>query len=70
MKKELDHRLLEEKSALGVIWNVWRESNMSTGMKGRLFESVVIPKVMYGYESWVLNANDIHRLGVFEIKGL
>ena len=59
MKKEFDHRLLEGKSALGGIWNVWREGNMSMGMKRRLFESVVIPKVMYGCESWVLNSYGI-----------
>src|SRR5215469_18749057 len=70
MKKEIDHRLLEEKSALGVIWNVWRDGNMAMGLKRRVFESVVIPKVMYGCETWVLNADDIHRLRVFEIKRL
>ena len=70
MKKEFDHRLLEGNGALGGIWNVWREGNMSMGMQRRLFESVVIPKVMYGCESWVLNADDIYRLGVFERKVL
>ena len=67
LKKELDHRLLEGKSALGGIWNVWRKGNMSMGMK-RLFESMFILKVIYGSESWILCADDIHRLEVFDMK--
>src|SRR5215469_10362862 len=35
-----------------------------------IYESMVITKVMYGYEGWVLNADDRHRLEVFEMKGL
>ena len=70
MKNEIDHRLLEGKSALGGSWNVWREGNMGMGLMRRVFESVVIPKVMYGCETWVLSANYVHRLGVFEMKGL
>src|SRR5215469_3803465 len=43
---------------------------MSIGMKKRIFESIVVPKVMYGSESWFLNAKERSDLEVFEMKGL
>src|SRR5215469_591497 len=43
---------------------------MSLGMKMRVFESIVVPKVMYGSETWSLNAKERNNLEVFEVKGL
>src|SRR5215469_10080164 len=43
---------------------------MSLGMKKRIFESIVVPKMMYGSESWRLNARERSDLEVFEMKGL
>src|SRR5215469_6208599 len=43
---------------------------MSLGMKRRVFESIVVPKVMYVSETWSLNAKKINDLEVFEMKGL
>src|SRR5215469_16575957 len=49
---------------------VWKKGNMSMGMKRRIYECVVVPKIMYGSEVWVLNADDRHRLEVFEMRSL
>src|SRR5215469_12818099 len=70
MKMEIDHRLNEGNSALGGVMEVWKKVNMSMGMKRRIYECVVVPKVMYGSEVWILNSNDRHRLEVFKIRGL
>src|SRR5215469_3312559 len=43
---------------------------MSLVMKKRIFESIVVPKVIYGSESWCLNARERSDLEVFEMKGL
>ena len=43
---------------------------MSIRMKRGIYECVVVPKVMYGSEVWMLNSDDRHRLEVFEMKGL
>src|SRR5215469_8771565 len=43
---------------------------MSLGMKRRVFESIVVPKVMYGSEAWSLNAKKRNDLEVFEMKSL
>src|SRR5215469_1445862 len=43
---------------------------MSLGMKRRVFESIVVQKVLYGSETWSLNASERNDLKVFEMKGL
>ena len=49
---------------------LWNRGGMSLGMKRRVFESIVVPKVMYGNETWSLNAKERNNLEVFEMKGL
>src|SRR5215469_9132122 len=49
---------------------MWKKGGMTIGMKRRIYESVVIPKVMYESEVWVLNAKEKYTLEVFEMKGL
>src|SRR5215469_2555281 len=49
---------------------VLNKGRMSLGMKRRVFESIVVTKVMYGIETWSLNAKERNDLEVFEMKGL
>ena len=49
---------------------LWNRGGMSLGMKRRVFESIVVPKVMYGNETWSLNAKERNDLEVFEMKSL
>ena len=46
--EEILHRVKEGRSALGRVKEVWKKEGMIMGMKRRIYESVVIPKVMYG----------------------
>src|SRR5215469_4396078 len=69
-RQEFGHRLNEGGSALGGVREVWNRWGMSLGMKKRIFESIVVPKVMYGSESWCLNAKERSDMKVFEMKGL
>ena len=58
---------------IGLYWGVreqWNRGGMSLGMKRRVFESIVIPKVMYDSETWSLNAKERNDLKVFEKKEL
>src|SRR5215469_13781838 len=68
MKMEIDHRLNVGNSALGGVMEAWKKGNRSMGKKRRIYECVVVPKVMYGSEVWVLNADDRHRLEVFKMN--
>src|SRR5215469_12929114 len=69
-RQEFGHRLKEGNRALGGVREVWNRGRMSVGMKRRVFESIVVPKVMYGSETWSLNAKERSDLEVFEMKGL
>src|SRR5215469_12175415 len=39
-------------------------------MKRRVFESIMVPKVLYGSETWSLNAKERNDLEVYKMKGL
>src|SRR5215469_17446918 len=39
-------------------------------MKRRAYESIMVPKVMYGSETWSLNEKERNDLEVFQMKGL
>ena len=43
---------------------------MSLGMKRKVLESIVVSKVLYGSETWSLNAKERNDLEVFEMKCL
>src|SRR5215469_15871318 len=43
---------------------------MSLGMKRKVLESIVVSKVLYGSETWSLNARERNDLEVFEMKCL
>ena len=69
-RQEFDHRLKEGNRALGGgVRELWNKGRMSLGMKRRVFESIVVPKVMYGSETWSLNAKERNDLEAFEMKG-
>ena len=70
MKEEILHRMNEGRSVLGDVKEVWKKGGLTMGMKKRIYESVVVLKIMYGCQAWNLNENDRHNLEVFERKGL
>ena len=51
-------------SRLTVIW----KSNISVGVKVKLYKSLVLSVVLYGCESWTLTADMERRLQAFEYK--
>ena len=66
-KAELKIRLdmaLASLSRLTVIW----KSNISVGVKVKLYKSLVLSVVLYGCESWTLTADMERRLQAFEYK--
>ena len=70
MKEEMCCRIREGRSALVGVREVWKKGRMSMERKRRIYESVVVPKVMYGSELWVLSAKERKALEVFQMKGL
>ena len=47
---------------------IWRKQNISFPVKIKLYKSLVISVLLYGYESWTLNAETERRIQSFEFR--
>ena len=70
MKEEIDHRVGEGTRALSGLRELWKEGDLSLKLKISMFEKICVPAVLYGCETWGLNARSKKKLEVFEMKGL
>ena len=50
--------------------SIWREKEVGMRVKKGLYESIVVPTVMYGGESWGLRKKENNGLNVMEINCL
>ena len=55
---------------LGNFVAVFKKGNIGRNMKMKLYECVMMPTVLYGCESWMLNAKWRKKLNVMDMKGL
>ena len=69
MEAEIEHRLTEGCRVVGALREIFRKG-VSREVKVRLYESVFIPAVTYGCESWVMNASVKKKMGVLEMRVL
>ena len=67
---EVKHRVGEGAKILGALRSVWKETSVSRQAKMGMYESIVVPTVMYGCEAWALNAKERKKLEVLEMKCL
>jgi hypothetical protein len=43
---------------------------LSKNLKIRIYKTIILPVVLYGYETWSLTFREDHRLGMFENRVL
>ena len=53
-----------------LFWPIWKNKTLSTSLKVRLFNSLIIPIALYSSETWSIKADDERRISVFESKCL
>src|SRR5256885_8705101 len=70
MKNEVEHRVGEGTKVFGALEKVWKNRGMSRRVKTSLYESIVVPTVVYGCEGWYLKENEKRMIEVFEMKCL
>ena len=70
MEEELAHRVSEGMKVFGALKSIWKGRNVSIEAKVGMFESIVAPTVLYGCETWMLNARERQRVNVMEMKCL
>ena len=49
---------------------IWKNKTLSTSLKVRLFNSLIIPIALYSSETWSIKADDERRISAFETKCL
>ena len=70
MNAEINHRIAEGMKGLGGLKEIWKRGSLTREVKLRMFESICIPAVLYGCETWMVNRMVRRKVCVFEMNGL
>src|SRR6218665_3676354 len=68
--KDIKRRIGLASAMFGTINKVWMSNNITTATKVKLYETFVIPVMMYGSECWCLRKEDERRILVAEMSWL
>ena len=68
--EEIKVRVGEAGKAMGGLRKLWKNREIGMGVKRGLYESVVVPTVLYAAETWGMKAEDKRRLDVMEMRCL
>ena len=68
--REIEAEVRETLSEGGRLAGLWKRRLLCIEAKMCMYESIVIPTVLYGSECWCLNAEERHRLEVFDMRCL
>ena len=52
------------------VQNLLSSSLLSKNLKFKIYRTIILPVVLYGYETWSLTLREEHRLRVFENRVL
>ena len=67
---DVRQRVNEGAAAYGAMKSIWRVKEVGMNAKRTLYESVIVPTVIYGGESWGLTVKERRRLDVMEMNCL
>ena len=67
---DIRNRLNKARNAFRMLNNVWKSSQYSIKTKLRLYQSCVLPTLLYGSECWRMTESDLSKLSSFHTKNL
>ena len=70
VSKDVRQRVSEGAAAYGAMKSIWRTKEVGMRVKKGLYESIVVPTVMYGGESWGMREEEKRKLNVMEMNCL
>ena len=70
MSVEVEQRTKEGMATFGAMKSIWRVKEVGMNAKKTLYESIIVPTVLYGGEAWGLKKAERERLDVMEMKCL
>ena len=66
--KEILRRITLAGSVLNSLSSIWKEKRLSLQLKLRLFNSLVVPVLLYGSETWIVLQADADRINGFYMQ--
>ena len=70
MEKELNHRITQARKSAGALGGMWNNRGVSIEVKRRMYESIVVPTVLYGSETWTWSRRVNKKVNVMEMSCL
>ena len=70
VSNDVRQRVSEGAAAYGAMKSIWKVKEVGMRVKKGLYESIVVPTVMYGGESWGLRKEERRKLNVMEMNCL
>ena len=67
---EVEQRMKEGMATYGAMKSIWKVKEVGMNVKKALYESIIVPTVLYGGETWGLREAESKRLDVMEMKCL
>jgi len=67
---DIKQRLSKARAAFNNLQNVWKSGQYTTRIKLKLYNSCVIPTLLYGSECWRMTEADQQKLSTFHTKSL
>ena len=67
---EVVYRIIEGQKELGAVNRVLKSRNVGLNVKKCVYETVIVPTVLYGAETWGLRESERKKLNVFERRCL
>jgi hypothetical protein len=70
IQEEIKRRLNSGNACYHSVQNLLFFLLLPKNLKSRIFETIILPVVLYGFETWSLTLREEHRLKVFENRVL
>ena len=70
MEEDIQHRMREVRRMLGGLSEIWKKGGLTRSIKVIMFESIVVPVVLYGCGAWTHYTGIEKKLEVLEMMGL
>ncbi|XP_055387840.1 uncharacterized protein LOC129616286 [Condylostylus longicornis] len=69
-KQDIEHRLSKARSTFNRLWHVWRSPYLARSTKVKIFNACVKSTLLYGCETWHIDASYINKIQVYINKCL
>ena len=70
IQEEINSRLKSGNACYLSVRNLLSSSLLSKNLKIKIYRTIILPVVLYGYETWSLTLREEHRLRMFENRVL